>query len=338
MRIPLLLLLAAVLPPLTACGSDTPAAVIADGGTRADGGLVFDGGALADGGSAADGGPMTDGGSGVDGGPATDGGVQALVTARPYNAKVPSGYDPNTPTPLVLLLHGFGANGALQDFYFGLSGLADRRNFLVAIPDGTPNAALQRYWNATDACCGNGSTVDDVAYLGAVLTDMQTRYNVDPKRIFVLGHSNGGFMAYRLACELSTRLAGIASLAGAMWKDVSHCQPTASVAVLQVHGTLDATIAYDGGSNLGGAYPAAAETVADWSVNNACGASLVNTNQPRDFELALPGAETRVEQYVGCRANGAVELWSIVGGTHVPSLAAGAVESMYDFLMAHPKP
>src|SRR5205814_3467937 len=114
---------------------------------------------------------------------------------------VPPGYDATKPTPLLILLHGYTASGAQQEMYFKLGPVANAQGFLYAIPDGTVDGAGNRFWNATDACCNYfGSAVDDVAYLGAIMDDVGTRYNVDPKPIFVVGHSNGGFMAHRLAC------------------------------------------------------------------------------------------------------------------------------------------
>jgi polyhydroxybutyrate depolymerase len=278
------------------------------------------------------------GGAGSPSPPPPDAGsASQLVAARPYNVKVPQGYNASTPTPLVLLLHGYGVNGAVQNVYFGTPALADARNFLLAYPDGTPDSLGNRYWNATDACCGSG--VDDVAYLTAVLDDMQSKYNVDPKRIFVMGHSNGGFMAYRLACDRSTRIAGIASFAGAMWKDPSQCRPSQPVAVLQVHGDLDAVISYNGGVIGTTAYPSAHETVADWAMFNGCTGSLTPTGTSLDLLPAVEGAETREERYDGCRGNGAVELWTMAGGTHVPlPIVSDWAGNLYDFLSAHPKP
>ena len=103
-----------------------------------------------------------------------------------------------------------------------------------------------RFWNATEACCNFwNNPVDDVAYFNASVDDASTRYNVDPHRSFVIsfviGHSNGAFMAHRLACEASDRLGGSASLAGAAWIDSDRGQPTEPVAILQVPGNRTPT-------------------------------------------------------------------------------------------------
>ncbi|MFZ5472144.1 MAG: alpha/beta hydrolase family esterase [Myxococcota bacterium] len=272
--------------------------------------------------------------AGLDGGELDAG----LVANRPYRFKVPAAYDPAKPTPLVILFHGYGSTGAAHDAYFGLSQLADARTFLLATPDGTMDASARRFWNASDACCNYGNApVDDVAYFHDLVDDVQRRYNVDPRRIFAIGHSNGGFMAHRLACDASHRLAGIASLAGAAWKDGSRCQPMQRLAVLEVHGDQDTTVLYGGGQFGGVAYPSAVETVSGWANRNGCAAGPRNTNMPLDLVSTLFGAETRIEVFDGC-AGGAVELWTIQGGSHIPALNANGSPALYDFLMQHPKP
>ncbi len=149
--------------------------------------------------------------------------------------------------PLVVLLHGLGSSGATMEEYFQLQPLAESKGFLLALPDGTKHADGARFWNATDACCGFGSTVDDVAYLGSVIDEVEGARNVDRSRVYVMGHSNGGFMSYRMACDVADRVAAIASVAGATWADPSKCTPSEPVSVLQVHGTADEGIRYDGG-------------------------------------------------------------------------------------------
>ncbi len=106
-----------------------------------------------------------------------------LVVDRPYELAVPAAYA-GAPTPLVVLLHGYSVNGATQLVYFGLGPSVDTHGFLLAYPDGTIDSKMNRFWNATDACCNfDGSKVDDVAYLDAVIDDVRAHYNIDPKRI-----------------------------------------------------------------------------------------------------------------------------------------------------------
>ncbi len=275
----------------------------------------------------------------LDAPPVPDGGwSNPTVASRPYGYHVPKGYDPSKPTPLLVLLHGLGASGALQEAYFRLTPLSDQETFLYAFPDGTIGP-LGRYWNATNACCDFfHSGVDDVAYLGAVIDDMSARFNVDQKRIYLVGHSNGGFLAHRLACDLAPRIAAIVSLAGDNWKDPAKCQPSEPVAVLQVHGTLDPVILYGGGSTVlstpTDAYPSAHDSVASWAAKDGCGAKTT-MGAKLDLDALLPGDDTTVERW-SC-PTGAAELWSIQGGIHTPALQPSWPSLIYGFLKAHPK-
>jgi polyhydroxybutyrate depolymerase len=262
------------------------------------------------------------------------GGNGGLVAARPYDIDVPAGYDKSKSYPLILLLHGYGANGFLQDAVFGFNVLADTHGVLVAHPDGTRDSMGKLFWNADDACCDiDHIGVDDVAYLNAVLDDVQKSYNVDARRVFVAGHSNGAFMAHRLACDSAPRIAGIMALAGDVWKDASKCQPSSAVAVLQVHGDADDTVAYAGDARV----PSAADSVATWAQKNGCSGDLTDTGQTLDIDTGLPGNETGIARYA-CTA-GAAELWTIHGGAHLPSFKMPDwANDVFDWLMQHPKP
>ena len=270
--------------------------------------------------------------SAPDGAPNADAGAadaNPIFTERPYEVTVPEGYDAAEPTPLVLVLHGYSATGLAQSAYFGLLDAADRHGFLLAYPDGTLNSQRKQYWNATDGCCDlDDSNVDDVAYLTAVLDDLEAHFNVDPKRIFVIGHSNGGFMAHRLACDIGGRLAAIASLAGMTWKDPARCPAAARVNVLQIHGDQDDAILF-AGTDL---YPSATTTVATWATKNGCTGTLTD-GAARDLDAGVPGAETATASYGNCQAGGAVDLWTMKGASHIPSLEShGLVGRRLDLL------
>jgi polyhydroxybutyrate depolymerase len=257
-----------------------------------------------------------------------------LVTARPYDIDVPVGYDKSKAYPLIVLLHGYGANGYSQDAYFGFNALADARGVFVAHPDGTVGADGSRFWNATDACCDfNHTGVDDVAYLNALVDDVERTYNIDQKRVFFVGHSNGGFMSHRMACDAAGRIAGIVALAGDVWKDPSRCNPTAPVAVLQVHGDADMSVPYNGGT----LEPSAPQSVATWAAKNGCSGDLTDTGMTLDLDTGLPGAETGIARYA-C-TSGAAELWTIHGGAHLPNFRMPDWgNDVFDWLMQHPKP
>ena len=259
------------------------------------------------------------------------------LAGRPFEVFVPSTYSSETAMPLVVLLHGFGASGIIQNLYFGLQPLAESRGFLYVYPDGTVNVIDRQFWNATDACCGFGSTVDDVSYLAALVEDVQSNYTVDPKRIFFVGHSNGGFMSYRMACDRADMVAAIVSLAGATWLDNTKCSPTEPVSALQIHGTADETIQFDGGTLFGSDHPGARETVESWSANNGCTGPETELPNLRDLDSNIEGDEATASEFTGCPATGAVELWVIPEGSHIPPLSPTFGSQIIDFLFAHPK-
>lgn len=281
-----------------------------------------------------------DGGVPTDSSFAADANNGVIGGDRPVSVHVPPGYVPGTPTPLVVMLHGYTASGDLEEVYLQLTPLADSRGFLYAHPDGTVDLANQHFWNATDACCNlNGSTVDDSTYLSTVIKQISAKYSVDPKRVYLVGHSNGGFMSHRMACDHADQIAAIASLAGAQWNDLAKCKPTVPVSVLQIHGTADAVIAYNGGVIGVNGYPGAVTTANDWVGLDRCATTADTSSAPLDLDSVLLGAETAVSKWSsGCSAGGHVELWTIQGGSHIPTLSPTFSSSVVDFLLAHPKP
>lgn len=286
------------------------------------------------GGSSSDGPP---GGGSSDGPGATTDASADLIAARPYASHVPDGLVEGTPAPLVVVLHGYSASGALQARYFGMLDASDRYGFLLAYPDGTVDGFDKHFWNATDACCGFGAEVDDVAYLNAVIDDMSARHSVDAARIYLVGHSNGAFMSHRMACDAAPRIAAIAALAGTVWNDPTKCAPSEHVSVLQIHGDADLTIPYGGGANLGFEYPGAEATVDFWAGKNTCGGALAPSGADFDLDSNVIGAETSPFGRTPCPADGDVALWRIRGGSHLPGLGQSFSDAVIPWLFAHPK-
>jgi polyhydroxybutyrate depolymerase len=259
---------------------------------------------------------------------------------RPFQLYVPASYVAGTPVPLVVLLHGYRSSAAEQESYFGLKAQADLRGFLYALPDGTRDKQGNRFWNATDACCDfDQSTVDDSAYLHSLIANVRGGYSVDPRRVYVIGHSNGGFMTYRTACEHADEITAVVSLGGAMWNDPAKCAPARPVSVLEIHGSADETIRYTGGSVGGGSFPGAEQTVADWRHLDGCADRPDTPGPALDLDSGLPGAETTEQVYrSGCRGGTTVHLWTIKDGRHVPALTANFAPAVVDFLLAQVAP
>jgi polyhydroxybutyrate depolymerase len=274
------------------------------------------------------------------------GGPGSTVTVelgdRPFTLHVPGQYHRGTKMPLVVLLHGYTSSAAVAEGYFKLTAQSERRGFLYAMPDGTQNPKGDRFWNATEACCDFYHTgIDDSGYLHQLLNTVKSRYPVDPSRVYLIGHSNGGFMAYRMACEHATEITAIVSLAGAATNDPTRCTPGRPVSVLQIHGTADRTIFFEGGTNDGQPYPSAAATLGLWRRLDGCSdrATTTTTTPPMDLDSHLPGPETTVTTYLtDCRGGTRVELWSMTDGGHVPALTANFAPAVIDFLLAQVAP
>jgi polyhydroxybutyrate depolymerase len=217
--------------------------------------------------------------------------------------------------------------------------LTDTYGFIYAYPDGALDPSGDLYWNATDACCDLfDEDINHVKYLKDLIDKLDELYNLDPQRIYIMGHSNGGFMAYRMACERAGRIAAIASLAGAADNDPAQCNPGQPVHTLQVHGTMDGTISYAGGIIASNEYPGAVATTEQWAAHNGCDDEAENLPD-LDLDNSILGDETTVIRYSqGCSEGGSSELWTINGGGHVPNFSPSFRTTILDWLFEREKP
>jgi len=261
-----------------------------------------------------------------------------VSSVRAYGKFVPSSYSKDTSIPLVVLLHGYGATGAQQESYMKFESVAEKNKFILVYPDGTTDSVGKRFWNATDACCNFFSEVDDDAYLLSILKEVESNYSIDAKRIYFVGHSNGGFMSYRMACRHPDRIAAIASLAGASFFKETDCGAKSSVSVLQVHGTKDETILYEGGQILGNSYPSAFASASQWATVNQCTKNAVSRSTKLDLEGNIAGDETSIKAWTNCQNSSEVELWTVENATHIPTLSSTFATKIWEFFAAHPKP
>jgi polyhydroxybutyrate depolymerase len=270
--------------------------------------------------------------------PSTTTSTTVVSTARAYSKFIPSSYSKGTSLPLVVLLHGYGATGAMQESYMNFESVAETNNFILVYPDGTVDSSGKQFWNATDACCDFFSAVADDVYLLSILKEMESNYSIDAKRIYFVGHSNGGFMSYRMACKYPDRIAAIASLAGASYFKTTDCGAKSPVSVLQVHGTKDGTILYDGGQILGTSYPGAVASASQWATFNQCTQNAVTRSTKFDLEPNITGDETSVTAWTNCQNSSEVELWTMEGAAHIPTLKSTFATKIWEFFAAHPKP
>ena len=257
---------------------------------------------------------------------------------RPFTLVVPTTYQSGTPAPLLIALHGYTAEAPYADSYFALGKVAEEKGILTVYPSGSKDSNGFLYWNATPACCNfDSTTVDDEAYLLNIIDSVSKEYSVDPTRVYIVGHSNGGFMAHHMACKQSDRIAAIVSLAGSTYSNTRSCKPTSPVSVLQIHGSKDAVISYTGGYLFGNAYPSARKTIDIWGKLNECGKKPARVLPRLDLDRKLPGTETTVLRYKGCKAGTTSELWTINEGAHSPELSDTFADNIVNFLLTHPK-
>ena len=285
-------------------------------------------------------------------GPSATARVFTVGGDRDVTVNVPLGLDAAVPAPVLISLHGFGSNGHDMEVSTKLGAVADARGIVYLLPDGTRNGNNDTFWNATDACCDmDGSDVDDSSYLAGLIDEIATHVAVDTQRVYIVGHSNGAFMSYRMACDHADAIAAIVSIAGASFKDPADCQPSEPVSILQIHGTADDNVRPEGGNAQGvlpsgknqlADYPSTLATLEAWAAYDGCSGELTPTGRTLDLERTLEGTtgpnETTVSAFEGCPAGGSVELWQIAGGSHFPQWTPTFAETLIDYLLAHPKP
>ncbi len=248
---------------------------------------------------------------------------------RNYRLYIPKSYTGTTNVPLLLNFHGYTSNAVQQEFYGSFKAIADTANFLVLLPEGLPLVGTSQGFNNFGAL---GSKPDDVAFTSNLIDSIRAKYTIDKNRIYSTGMSNGGFMSYDLACFLSDKIAAIASVTGSMVQShVSNCQAQHPTPIMQIHGTTDPTVSYDGKGGIIGSIHIDS-LVNFWVKFNKCNISPTKTNLP-DINTA---DKCTVEHYLYPNGkNGvSVEFYKVIGGGHTwpgAAIATGAGNTNRDF-------
>lgn len=242
---------------------------------------------------------------------------------RPAKVYWPKGMRPDQSYPVAVMVHGYSVNGFLQNVVLGLVERVSKYDMVLIVPEGTKNSAGARFWNAFPDCCNfDGSDVDDVQYLKDLVEEVDEHILVDRARISFVGHSNGGYMSYRMACEHPEWVRSIVVLAGSMPVDESRCADAHGVRVLHIHGTEDHTVPWannvDGtpGDGHGIISKGAKDSVARWVQKNGCDTTALET-QREDFFKAIEGEETQIQRWTSCEDDNVVEYWEVEGGDHL---------------------
>lgn len=227
---------------------------------------------------------------------------------RLYKLYIPDSYSANgTAVPLVFNFHGYGSNAGEQMFYGDFRGIADTENFLIVHPEGLLDDMGSTHFNAQWQ-----STVDDIGFTSALIDELIANYNIDATRVYSTGMSNGGFMSHTLACELSDKFAAVASVTGSMTIDqvTNTCNPATPRPAMQIHGTADLVVPYDGNT-----WMAKVEDVVNlWVSKNECDTDPIIT--PVDDVNTTDGSTAEHYIYKNGTNGAEIEFYKITGGGH----------------------
>ncbi|MEW6005999.1 MAG: PHB depolymerase family esterase, partial [Stygiobacter sp.] len=243
---------------------------------------------------------------------------------RTYLIHIPPSWDENKSMPLVIALHGGGGTGErmVEHTQGGFNTLADKNDFIVVYPDG-----VEKHWN--DGRSGEETrhrvhkeNVNDIGFISSLIDHLIKELNIDPNRVYVTGISNGAMMSYRLACELTEKIAAVAPVAGNMPENLyPSCSPSRPISVLAINNINDPLMPWKGGNITGpfgmkklGKVLSVSETVKFWVNHNNCSSSPLISYEPDND----PQDGTRVlkEVYDGGKEGTEVILYTIEGGGH----------------------
>ena len=270
---------------------------------------------------------------------------------RTYRVYVPSSLPTDRPVPLLVAMHGGLGSSAQFEENSGFDGIAEANGFIVVYPDGIGSAVkddFARTWNGGD-CCGPAvkQAVDDVAFIRQLVSQLQQEHQIDPARIYAAGHSNGGIMSYRLACEASDLFAGIGLQAGTL--SIDTCTPSHPVSLLHVHGTADENLPIDGGAGKGVAgvsFRPPIDGIRTLARVDGCPSTPTTTTDPDN-------ADVTIDTWSPCSQGTEVQLVKVAGASHAfmggpqrPAQRAvvgeaydrySSAQEIWEFLAAHPR-
>lgn len=263
--------------------------------------------------------------------------------SRTYLVNLPQGYyDNDVELHIVIGLHGTGGSGDQFDRHYGLTQRANALQFITVYPDGVQSdRRLQlRTWNV-GTCCDYAmhNNIDDVKFISELIDKLASDYKVDRQKVYVTGMSNGGMLAYRLACELPEKIAAIAPVSCSMMVD-HPCNPSRPVPVLHIHSVRDTKIPYQGGVGIGGYYFPPVDSVLNiWSINNSCAKS---------GEVLVDNTNYKLTRWSMCTNDVTIQSYLTQDGGHSwpggskpsqrsddPSVVINASELILDFFSQH---
>ena len=229
----------------------------------------------------------------------SNGSIVSSGQKREYLLYVPKSYDPTSPAPLVISMHGAGGWPVQQMDVSQWNRLADEYGFIVVYPSGTGGAG-PRVWHGG---------ARDVRFISKLIDTLEAAYNIDPAGIYANGFSNGGEMAFVLSCTLSDRIAAVGMVGAAQLLPWSWCTDRRPVPMIAFHGTADRFVPYTGGTSwiAPRPFPNVVTWTGNWARRNRCGPSPVES---------VVAADVTRRAYTNCADDAAVVLYTIRGGGH----------------------
>lgn len=263
---------------------------------------------------------------------------------RTFRVYIPAVYDGQTPRPMVFQFHGVSMTSSIMEDYTSFRSVADTANFILITPDGLVGTflppAFGQTWNTIDF-----DLVDDALFVSNLIDTLTGLFNIDTTRIYSAGFSNGGFMGYDLACRLNDRIAAIASVGGSVGSSrLPTCSPGRAVSAMEIHGTADPVVSFDGGAFAGIDYLPVDTVLSYWIGNNQCDASPTVTNL--DDVNTSDGSTVVKYEYPNCADGSELVLLKVIGGGHTWPGALGpdtnldiiADQEIWRFFLKHQLP
>ena len=248
---------------------------------------------------------------------------------REYRLFLPSNYQNYEALPLVFNLHGFNSNGSQQELYTLMNNVADTAKFFVCYAEGHKYNGGDQAWNVGWAI---GSNKDDVGFFDKLIDTLSQNYNIDTEAVFSTGMSNGGFMSYKLACELNDRIKAVASVTGSLSPSQDQtCAPEAPIPVMQIHGTADDIVQYNGTAFV--SIPIE-DLISKWVGFNNC--SMESDTIPVPDIDPNDGTTSERIEYNNCDDDSRVVFYKVTGGEHSwPGTPIDIAVTSHDFNASH---
>ena len=230
---------------------------------------------------------------------------------REYHIYIPVSYDGATSVPLLFVFHGYGGNARDLMRWGDMRSVADTAGFILIVPQGYKDHRGSPHWNVGSWTIG--STVDDIGFIEKIINRTSDEFNLDLKRVYSYGHSNGGYFSFELACQLGNKIAAIGSIGGTMsTESYDSCEPSHNTSVITVHGTSDPIVYYTGGRPYNS--KSQVETLRYWVDFN-------NTNiSPEIIEVPdsdkNDGSQVELYKYDGGTNGTSVHHFKVINGGH----------------------